>query len=257
MLSDPNRPSAAETAATSFGQAADLYDDSRPTYPAEALAWMIGPGPRDVVDVGAGTGLLTRGLIALGHTVTAVEPDPQMLAKLNAGTPAPAAAHRGKAETLPLPDASADAVCAGQAYHWFDREQALPEIRRVLRPDGVFAPVWNTRDETVDWVRALSEIMGSSVGEITAAGAEPGDFTPYFDEAEVRHVHHQKRFTRAGLIGLLQSRSYYITATADRRRELIAAVDDLVTTHPQLAGRETFAMPYTTHAFRARPAPGA
>ncbi|PRY56362.1 class I SAM-dependent methyltransferase [Glycomyces artemisiae] len=240
--------------ARSFGQAADLYDAARPTYPAEALAWLAGDAPADVVDVGAGTGLLTRGLIALGHRVTAVDPDEQMLAKLTAATTGLVDARVGSAEALPLPDASADVITAGQAFHWFDRPKALPELRRVLRPGGVLAPIWNLRDESVDWVERLTEIVGSSKGEQMATrAAEPGYFEPGFGEPEVRVFRHEKPLDADGLIRLVQSRSYYLTADADRRRDLVARVEDLIATHPDLAGRETFAMPYRTHAFRVRP----
>ncbi|MEU6250729.1 class I SAM-dependent methyltransferase [Glycomyces sp. NPDC047010] len=241
--------------ARSFGQAADLYDAARPQYPAEALAWLAGDAPADVLDVGAGTGLLTRGLIALGHRVTAVDPDEQMLAKLTAATTGLVAARTGAAEALPLPDASADVITAGQAFHWFDRPKALPELRRVLRPEGVLAPIWNLRDESVDWVERLTEIVGSSKGEQMATGAaEPGYFGPDFGEPEVRVFRHEKPLDRDALVRLVQSRSYYLTADDARRRELVAAVEDLAATHPDLAGRETFAMPYRTHAFRVRPA---
>lgn len=241
--------------ARSFGQAADLYNSSRPTYPEEALRWMCGDDPKDVVDVGAGTGLLTRGLVAGGHRVTAVEPDAKMLAKLLDDTGGLAGHHVAPAEALPLPDSSVDVVTAGQAYHWFDRDRALPEFRRVLRPDGVFAPIWNVRDETVDWVGALSGIIGSSVGERSATeGARPGNYEPYFRETEHKVFRSGKHFDGPGLIRLVQSRSVYLTAEPDRQREIVDAVVDLLATHPQLAGRETFEMPYATHVFRARPA---
>ncbi|WP_026931707.1 class I SAM-dependent methyltransferase [Glycomyces tenuis] len=237
----------------SFGQAADLYDSIRPSYPADAIEWMLGDRPRDVVDVGAGTGLLTRGLIAAGHRVTAVEPDPQMLDKLIAASLGLAAGHRGEAEALPLPDASADAITAGQSFHWFDRERALPELRRVLRPGGVLAPIWNVRDESVPWVAALSEIVGSSKGEIAARGpADPDYFGPLFAEPETRTFRYEKPFDGPGLIRLVQSRSYYLTADDRRRRELLAGIEDLIANHPQLAGRDVFAMPYETQAFRVR-----
>lgn len=241
--------------ALSFGQAADLYDAIRPTYPEEALAWMTGLTPKDVLDVGAGTGKLTRGLIALGHRVTAVDPDQQMLDKLTASSPGLHDAHQGRAEALPLPDASVDVITAGQAFHWFDRPRALPELRRVLKPGGVLAPIWNMRDESVDWVDQLTEIVGNSRGELTPTDAtEPGYFAPDFDEVEVRVFRHGKPLDRSGLIRLVQSRSYYLTADAERRRELTEAVGRLADTHPDLAGKEAFTMPYVTCAFRAHPA---
>jgi SAM-dependent methyltransferase len=241
--------------ARSFGQAADLYDSIRPAYPREALEWMLGDASKDVVDVGAGTGLLTRGMIALGHRVTAVDPDTQMLAKLTASSPGLTAAHEGTAEALPLPDGSADVITAGQAFHWFDRPKALPELRRVLKPGGVLAPVWNMRDESVDWVARLTEIVGNSRGELTPTDATaPGYFAPEFGEVESRAFRHGKPLDRDGLIRLVQSRSYYLTADTERQRELTERVGDLVDTHPDLAGRDTFEMPYVTWAFRAHPA---
>jgi SAM-dependent methyltransferase len=145
----------------SFGAAAQHYDRSRPSYPAAALSWALGEPPAQVVDLGAGTGLLTRTALAAGFDVIPVEPDLGMRDQLAAATPGttPLA---GSAESIPLPDGAADAVIAGQAYHWFDREAAHPEIARVLRLGGVFAPVWNYRDTSVAWAGALDEIIGSA-----------------------------------------------------------------------------------------------
>src|SRR6266550_2633842 len=93
--------------------------------------------------------------LGLDHEVVPVEPDEAMRARLARSTPGvtPLA---GSAERIPLPDTSVDAVVAGQSYHWFDPEPAHREIARVLRPGGVFAPVWNIRDESEPWVAALS-----------------------------------------------------------------------------------------------------
>ena len=241
-------------AARSFGPAADLYDSIRPAYPAEALRWMLGDRPCEVVDLGAGTGLLTRGLISLGHRVQAVEPDDRMRAKLVEASPGVAGALAGSAESLPLPDASADAVTAGQAFHWFDRPKALPELRRVLTADGVLAPIWNVRDESTTWVRALTEAIGNSQGEIDAlAATEPGYFGPLFGEAEHRVFRHELPLGREGLLRLVQSRSYYIIAGDREKEQILAVVNDVVDNHPDLAGSEDFSMPYNTYAFRVRP----
>ena len=248
-----------ENAARSFGPAADLYDSVRPTYPAAALQWLTGDAPKDdapkdVVDIGAGTGLLTRGLIALGHNVTAVEPDPQMLAKLTAASPGLTAAHEGSAEAIPLPDSSADVMTAGQAFHWFDRAKALPELHRVLRPGGVLAPIWNVRDESTGWVAALTEAIGSSQGERDALAAiEPGYFGDLFRTSEYKVFRHEWPLDRAGALRLVRSRSYYLTADEQGRRRITAAVEDVLANHPDLAGRDTFAMPYKTYAFKVHP----
>src|SRR5438876_726690 len=131
--------------ATSFGAVADAYERARPEYPAGAVLWLVGDTPVDVVDLGAGTGKLTRGLVALGHRVTAVEPLPEMLAQLRAAVP-DATPLSGGAEAIPLADASADVVVCAQAFHWFDQPVALREIARVLRPGGSIALAWNVRD---------------------------------------------------------------------------------------------------------------
>src|SRR5436305_7874146 len=135
--------------ASSFGAQAADYDEHRPDYPLAALEWSLAPvgsaGPR-VLDLGAGTGKLTGGLLALGLLdVLAVEPDAEMLGELTRRFPE-VDARPGSAEDIPLPDDSVDAVLAGQAMHWFDLARALPEITRVLRPGGVLAGLWNRPD---------------------------------------------------------------------------------------------------------------
>ena len=124
-----------------------MYERSRPGYPEDAVRWLAGEKPCDVVDLGAGTGKLTRTLVELGHRVTAVEPLPEMLDQLRAAVPE-ATAVRGGAEAIPLPAESADVVTVAQAFHWFDHGPALLEIARVLRPGGHIALVWNVRDES-------------------------------------------------------------------------------------------------------------
>src|SRR5262245_57888935 len=132
--------------ASSFGEVAEAYERARPGYPDDAVRWLTGAEPCDVVDLGAGTGKLTRSLVGLGHRVIAVEPLPGMLEQLRGAVPR-ATALSGSAEAIPLADASADVVVCAQSFHWFDHETALPEIARVLRPGGRLALVWNTRDD--------------------------------------------------------------------------------------------------------------
>src|SRR5436305_1567703 len=172
----------------SFGVAADLYDEMRPTYPPDAVRWAVGERPCRVVDLGAGTGILTRVLRALGHDVVPVEPDPAMRDRLDRATPG-LSALAGDAEGIPLPDGSVDAVLAGQAYHWFDPEPAHREIARVLAPGGVFAPLWNVRDESVPWLARLTEITGGDPGG--HAGLADLDFGPQFGAVERGTFRHE------------------------------------------------------------------
>ncbi|HEX4726035.1 MAG TPA: class I SAM-dependent methyltransferase, partial [Pseudonocardiaceae bacterium] len=147
--------------ASSFGAEAAAYAKYRPDYPRELLVWALAPvreaaGLR-VLDLAAGTGKFTGGLVALGVDVVAVEPDAAMLAELTSRFP-DVDAMIGTAEDIPLPDDSAHAAFAAQALHWFDLDRALPEIRRVLRPGGSFTAVWNTYDDTVPWVGELCDM---------------------------------------------------------------------------------------------------
>ncbi|MEW1910920.1 class I SAM-dependent methyltransferase [Kitasatospora sp. NPDC085895] len=148
------------TSALSFGSAARLYDSIRPTYPVRAVAWAVGATPMRVLDLGAGTGLLAGALRAAGHEVVAVEPDERMRAVAAERHPG-ARVVAGSAEDIPLPDGSVDAVVVGQAHHWFTPQDALLQIHRVLREDGVFAALWNIRDDRTPRVAALSGIVGS------------------------------------------------------------------------------------------------
>src|SRR5438094_928298 len=130
--------------ASSFGMHAAAYAEHRPDYPVAGIRWALAGAAHDVdavLDLAAGTGKLTEGLLALGLTVTAVEPDPDMRAELTRRLPGVSALD-GTAERIPLPDSSVDAVLVGQAFHWFDVNTALTEIARVLRPGGVLGALW-------------------------------------------------------------------------------------------------------------------
>ena len=147
-------------AATGFARSVEAYERGRPDYPPEAIAYLqreleLRAG-RTVVDLAAGSGKLTRQLVALGCEVIAVEPVDEMRAAIGAGI----RTLKGTAEAIPLPDASADALTVAQAFHWFDGPKALAEIARVLRPGGALALVWNRRPvESSPLHAAISEII--------------------------------------------------------------------------------------------------
>ena len=141
--------------AHSFGSQAARYAAVRPAYPAAALDLVFGSTrPAHVLDLAAGTGKLTASLLDRADAVTAVEPDPAMLAVLAEQLPG-VQAMAGSAERIPLPDASVDAIVVGQALHWFARPDADREMARVLRPGGVVGLLWNFPDHAVEWVRRI------------------------------------------------------------------------------------------------------
>jgi SAM-dependent methyltransferase len=230
--------------ALSFGTAAATYERGRPPYPAAALDWLLPPGATKVIDLGAGTGKLTRQIAARGHGVTAVEPSDGMRAELTRVLPdVPAVA--GTAEQIPLPDHSAGAVLCAQAWHWVDPARAVPEVARVLAPGGRLGLIWNLRDEREDWVRRLGEIIHSPELYRQDDIGEP------FGPTETRTFGWTHEIDPNRLLDLVASRSYVIMLPRDERTAVLDEVRDLVATHPDLAGRESFALPYVTQCARA------
>lgn len=230
--------------ATSFGGVADAYERARPGYPADAVSWLTGDQPARVLDLGAGTGKLTRSLVAAGHDVVAVDPSEPMLAQLRTVLPG-VDARIGSAERLPLEDASVDVVTAGQAFHWFDPAVALPEIARVLRPGGRLGIVWNLRDDTVSWVDEL----WSMFGEHEARRADDPQVIPPFGPVETHTFRHEQRLDRDGLLRLVESRSYVAILAPDQRDDLLGRVGEL---YDRVAGPDGVVLPYLTHCFRSR-----
>lgn len=240
---------------TSFGQAAAAYESGRPGYPSEAVAWLLEPVREPgralrVADVGAGTGKLTRTIVELGADVVAVDPDADMLAALREnvrGVPTFA----GTAEALPLPDSGLDAVVMGQSWHWVEPEAGSLEIGRVLRSGGSLGLIWNIRDDGVDWVRRLTAAMGGSNAEVLLATTGPRVASP-FGDMEHRTWRWNRPITLPQLRDLVFSRSDVITASPEKRARIDAEVDGVVASVPGFAEGAAVALPYVTHAFRAR-----
>lgn len=228
--------------AGSFGAAAAGYRRFRPDYPAEAVRAAIGSGsqrPGVVLDLGAGTGKLTASIAGLPDIevveLIAVEPDPHMLDALRGLLPG-VRALAGSAEQIPLPNDSVDVIVAGQAMHWFDLDTALPELARVLAPAGRLAALWNVHDSTDPFTAAFEHEMDRHV---RPAGGATGRSTPTppsppfagraeFTDPQLQGFQWRRPMTIEQLHGLLDTLSYVITATADRRAALHAGVEELV-----------------------------
>ena len=230
----------------SFGSEAAAYERGRPSYPPEAIDWLLPDGARDVLDLGAGTGKLTTRLVERGLDVVAVDPIAEMLELLRGALPATPAL-LGTAEQIPLRDNSVDAVLVAQAWHWFDPERAIAEVARVLRPGGRLGLVWNTRDERMGWVKDLGRIIGHESDPFSDHVTLPEPFT----EVERHHVEWTSYLTPQALIDLVASRSYCITSPADVRTRTLEAVRELLVTHPALANSSGLALPYITVCIRA------
>jgi SAM-dependent methyltransferase len=247
-----------KAAAEGFTQNAADYERSRPTYPADAVACIVGrarlgPGAR-VVDLAAGTGKLTRLLVPSGAEVLAVEPVDAMRDQLVAAVPGVEAVP-GTAEAIPVEDGWADAVTVAQAFHWFEPDVALAEMRRVLKPGGCLVLVWNTRDRSYDWVRRFGELLVDGDLErpydkyydidFATVIAEVGGYTP----VDLFVTDWMQPFDEELLVARAASVSVVGTLPPDEREAVLERVRDLARTHPDLAGRNQFGFPYSTRVY--------
>ncbi len=252
----PQRLAPAEIAAlgrTGFAERCDVYERGRPGYPDEVVAHLesvagLGPGTT-VVDLAAGTGKLTRQLVATGARSLAVEPSAAMRDVCRRALPdVPVVAAR--AEDLPLAGACADLVTVAQAFHWFDAARALAEMGRVLRPGGTVALLWNERDVRVPWMAELDDLMqwGRRGPYERAASFQPVlDGSDWFEPSESARFAWADPTDRQGVTALVASRSYVNVMDEDERDVLLARVAELA------AGlSEPIAVPYVTNVFTAR-----
>jgi SAM-dependent methyltransferase len=242
-------PGLKQRRAGSFGAVAELYDKVRPGYPIEAVSWMLPEGARKVVEIGAGTGALTRSLVELGLEVVAVEPDPRMREVLSHRLPS-ADVRAGRAEEIPVGDAEADAVVGGQMWHWVDLVPATNEAARVLRPDGVLGLVWNLRDESVDWMRELGSLFHSEDVHTGPAKVMLAPGAP-FSRASSADFPFVQELDTAYLADFVASRSHVQVLEPGPKAQLLRRVTQLTQTHPCLAGRERIEIPYVTSCWRA------
>lgn len=232
------------SAAIGFASAADVYERARPSYPQDAIDWLVsraglGPG-RMVVDLGAGTGKLTRLLLPTGARVVTVEPIAEMRAHIEG-----AEVLDGTAEAIPLPDGSVDVVTVAQAFHWFDHDRALPEIHRVLRADGSLVLVWNMRDLEDPLQRGVEDLLQAIrddvPGQIAGAWREPLARSALFGPATVREFGYEQQFTADDLCDRVASTSFVAALPPVDREELLVRVRALTHGVP-----EPFAFPYKT-----------
>ena len=235
--------------AGAFGAVAQAYDRGRPSYPSDAVAWLLDGDAKVVLELGAGTGKLTREMVDQGHAVFATEKDPAMLALLQERVPEVSAKVAG-AEEIPANDRSVDVVVAAQAFHWFDHERALPEIARVLRPGGHVALVWNSFDERIPWVRKLVEVLGRQHTTTSETSLPLLAESDLFGDVEAEKFAFWQDVTHDTLVDLAASRSY-IASLPEAERE--AKLDDVRALYDDYGrGHDGMQLPYVVHCFRAK-----
>ena len=235
-----------------FGAHADEYDLARPEWPAEVARWFVPDAAAFVVELGAGTGKLTRAVAEVAPRVLAVEPDARMRAVLESNG---LKGVEGSAEEIPCGDGEADVVVAGSCFHWFDLERALPEIHRVLRPGGRFAFGWNGRDGRHPAIERMGDAIYSRVpdrrpwhdrdwvAEVTAAGL--------FGEVEQTTFEHVHELPRGALNAHLWSYSAIALLPEPERAWVFAEVAETLDADPEVSAGGRLRLPFAVPAYRA------
>jgi ubiquinone/menaquinone biosynthesis C-methylase UbiE len=239
-----------DAAASAFGPAAADYERARPSYPPESIEILrreigVGVGAR-VCDLAAGTGKLTRLLVATGADVVAVEPVPGMREQLSEVLPEIEVLD-GTAEAIPFGDGAFDAVTVAQAFHWFKFDEALAEIRRVLRPGGGLAILFNQRDERVPWVKTWNDVIEWHSRRISYY--QTTDWTVLLGAGGFTGVGHEtvewtQTLTRDLLAARVRSVSYIAESSAEVQQEYVDRVLALAEGFD-----DTFPLPYVTHVW--------
>lgn len=244
--------------AVSFGDAAEEYDRYRVGAPAGIVGRLIPPGCEAVLDLGAGTGAVTRHLVDSVPTVYAVEPDARMRGVLTETCPG-AQAIEGTAERIPLPDASVDAVTVASAWHWMDPERAVPEVARVLRPGGAFVISWNRRDRTVPWVADMEAFRRRVTSSDDMVEQRITHFTTEqwlpagspFRGIEIDALPWTATMTRDDLCGLLRTFTGYIMSPDERKPELMRRFRGYIQGDARMGVSDVVNVPMLCHFWRA------
>ena len=258
----PSPPAKRRThpAVAGFDRAAGAYERGRPEYPADAvrsLARSLGLGPRrTVVELASGTGKFTRALTRTGAAIVPIEPTRGMRIEFARQLP-DLPAIDGIAEAIPLPDAFADAVVVAQAFHWFRPRRALREIHRVLRPGGGLGLVWNHRDESVPWVRALTDIIDRYGWNVPRT--RQVRWRRVFERGGVgfaplrrRSFRFVQRLDRSTIVDRFLSVSCIALLPPSEQRRVARKIREVIARDPATRGRARIDLPYRTDVYWTR-----
>jgi SAM-dependent methyltransferase len=244
----------------SFGGVADEYDRLRSGPSVAALNWLLPEDANDVLELGAGTGILTRLLAPRVEHLTAVEPDERMRAVLASADPR-IEVLAGQAEEIPAHSSSVDVVIAQSAWHWVDESRAIPEVARVLRPRGRLSLVWTGPDRSVDWMRSLwAGGIVFSPEEKTDVDSRPkrrhlvsvdaGGPSPFL-EPETKLFQWTRPMSKADLVALSATYSAVITMDEDARRTHLEGMSRFLDEYQDFAGLDTIDVPMRSYCWRA------
>ncbi|MFV1990825.1 MAG: class I SAM-dependent methyltransferase [Acidimicrobiales bacterium] len=229
--------------AQSFGEVADLYDRARPRYPDAVIVRIVtSSGVRSprVLDVGCGTGIATRQLLAAGAEVVGLEPDEAMLSLALERTRGAVSFQCRRFQDVDAADGQFDIITAAQAWHWVDPATALPTAHRLLASDGVLAPFWNVRVEETDAVSlALVGLYQEIMPEVADAFMAPQGgrrleseealrLSPLFSDPVVERFEWERVCTTSQYLDLIQTHSVYRLMSGQSRQRLLGGVAEIL-----------------------------
>jgi SAM-dependent methyltransferase len=253
--------------AGSFGGVAALYERYRPGPSPAAVEWMLPADVGTVVDLGAGTGALSRLLLDRARDVIAVEPDDRMRSILTEQLPGVRALN-GRGESMPLPDRSVDAVVASSSWHWMDPVATLHEVGRILVPSGTLGAVWSGPDPEGPFLIQAQALLASQAPADDTAGTEVADVilgdsrrplptleipddVP-FDQPEHEVFRWDVALNADELIGLLGTFSSIITLSEERRERVFDEARRLLRDLLGVEGDVTVDVAFRADAWRSR-----
>lgn len=244
---------------TSFGAAARDYDRYRLGPPAEIVDHFLPASCAAILDLGAGTGAMTRHLMSRVPRVYAVDPDPRMREVLTENCPG-VTALEGVAEEIPLADASVDVVVMSSAWHWVDPDRAIPEVARVLRDGGTLALVWNRGDRGVPWVSDMEEFRRTATETADMVYSQVSHYLqdPWlpdgapFTDIEISAHSWSASVTREELSAMLTTYTGYLLAPPERKPAILREFTDYVNDDPRLGAGDLVEWPMKCHYWKAR-----
>jgi SAM-dependent methyltransferase len=224
-----------------FSDRAHCYAKYRPGYPEELLAYLqrLVPLPAFVADIGSGTGILTRQLLDLRYTVYAVEPNEPMRSEAEKALNRYSGFHsvNGRAEATGLPDRAVDIVTCAQAFHWFDREKSRSEFRRIVKPGGATALIWNERRDDLSEVgREYNDLLDRVIPgyrKLNHRRVRAEDIGAFFapNDVELVSFRNFQDLDREGFIGRLLSSSYVPNFGQPGHQEIVDAAEQIFARH--------------------------
>lgn len=245
------------TAASGFETGAPVYRQGRPDYPAKTQAWLADilgiNASSTVIDLGSGTGKFLPQLLSLTTQIHAVEPSNGMLEQLRQQFPQ-VNAHQASAPSLPFADHSIDVVICAQSFHWFANQQSLDEIARVLKPNGKLGLIWNSRDDSVDWVARMVQLINTY--ENDTPRHQSGEWKKVLEDSIFRlkdqtifHHEHQGSIQDV-IINRALSTSFIAQLDENQQHHFLDELKILLFSDIKLDDKEAIIrVPYRTHAY--------